>query len=137
MRNLGEGGALLLAAMASCAGASPPPPRAMSYADLVSLFADWRELQKPRLVDGVPDYTPAAMAAQHRALAGYQQKLAAIVPGDWPVAQQADYHVVRAEMNALDFDHRVLRRASRGGKSGAPVRAGGERAALPRRPQPQ
>ncbi|TMB14126.1 MAG: DUF885 domain-containing protein, partial [Deltaproteobacteria bacterium] len=67
----------------------------MKYADLISLFADWRQFQKPRLVDGVPDYTPAAMAAQHRALAGYQQRLAAIDPRDWPVAQQADYHAVR------------------------------------------
>jgi len=101
--------ALLLAALGSCAGASPSPARSMKYAHLISLFTDWREFQKPKLVDGVPDYTPAAMAAQQRALAGYQQRLAAIDPRDWPVAQQADYHAVRAEMNGLDFDHRVLR----------------------------
>lgn len=101
--------AVLLAVLGSCAGASPSSARSMKYADLISLFADWRQFQKPRLVDGVPDYTPAAMAAQHRALAGYQQRLAAIDPRDWPVAQQADYHAVRAEMNGLDFDHRVLR----------------------------
>src|SRR5438876_7111933 len=100
---------LLLAALGSCAGASPSPARSMKYADLISLLAGWREFQKPKLVDGVPDYTPAAMAAQQRALAGYQQRLAAIDPRDWPVAQQADYHAVRAEMNGLDFDHRVLR----------------------------
>src|SRR5438309_4989480 len=101
--------ALLLAALGSCAGASPSPARSMKYAHLISLFTDWREFQKPKLVDVVPDYTPAAMAAQQRALAGYQQRLAAIDPRDWPVAQQADYHAVRAEMNGLDFDHRVLR----------------------------
>jgi hypothetical protein len=28
---------------------------------------------------------------------------------DWPVEQQADWHVVRAEMNGFDFNHRVLR----------------------------
>src|SRR5256886_3192187 len=100
---------VLLAVLSSCAGASPSLARSMKYADLISLFADWRQFQKPRLVDGVPDYTPAAMAAQHRALAGYQQRLAAIDPRDWPVAQQADYHAVRARMNGLDFDHRVLR----------------------------
>src|SRR2546427_4061035 len=101
--------AVLLAVLGSCAGASPSSARSMKYADLISLFTDWRQFQKPRLVDGVPDYTPAAMAAQHRALARYQQRLAAIDPRDWPVAQQADYHAVRAEMNGLDFDHRVLR----------------------------
>ena len=30
-------------------------------------------------------------------------------PAAWPVAQQVDYRLVRAEMNGLDFDHRVLR----------------------------
>ena len=33
------------------------------YEDLVALFEEWREFQKPRVVDGVPDYTAAAMAA--------------------------------------------------------------------------
>lgn len=30
-------------------------------------------------------------------------------PSGWPVARQVDYHLVRAEMNGLDFNHRVLR----------------------------
>jgi hypothetical protein len=80
-----------------------------SYADLVSLFADWRAFQKPKVVDGVPDYTAAAMAAQQRDLAAYQRRLAAIKTDGWPVSQQVDWHIVRAEMNGLDFDHRVLR----------------------------
>jgi hypothetical protein len=75
----------------------------------VSLFADWRAFQKPKLVDGVPDYTAPAMAAQHREFARYRQRLAAIDPGGWPVNQQVDWHLVRAEMNGLEFDHRVLR----------------------------
>ncbi len=78
------------------------------YEDLVALFGDWRGFQRPALANGVPDYTAAAMAAQHRALAGYQARLAAIGPSGWPIAQQADYHIVRAEMHGLDFDHRVL-----------------------------
>ena len=78
------------------------------YEDLVALFGDWRGFQRPALANGVPDYTAAAMAAQHRALAAYQSRLAAIDPSGWPIAQQADYHIVRAEMHGLDFDHRVL-----------------------------
>ena len=34
------------------------------HADLVTLFHEWREFQKPVFRDGVPDYTPAAMAEQ-------------------------------------------------------------------------
>ena len=33
-----------------------------SYEDLVALFEEWREFEKPELVDGVYDYTAAAMA---------------------------------------------------------------------------
>jgi hypothetical protein len=84
-----------------------------TYEDLVKLFEDWREFQKPVIVEGVPDYTADAMAKQHLDLKGYQDRLAAIDPGSWPVAQQVDYHIVRAEMNGLDFDHRVLKPWSR------------------------
>jgi hypothetical protein len=83
------------------------------YEDLVKLFEEWREFQKPEIVEGVPDYTAAAMARQHRELKVYQSRLAAIDTSPWPVAQQVDYHIVRAEMNGLDFDHRVLRPWSR------------------------
>ena len=101
---------LILAAAPSGAATDAPTaaPRSTRYEDLVSLFSDWRAFQKPKVVDGVPDYTPAAMAAQKRDLASYQRRLAAIDPSGWPISQQADWHVVRAEMNGLDFDHRVL-----------------------------
>jgi uncharacterized protein (DUF885 family) len=49
------------------------------------------------------------MSAQHRELATWQQRLAALAPSAWPIPQQVDFHIVRAEMNGLDFDHRVLR----------------------------
>jgi hypothetical protein len=83
------------------------------YDDLVKLFEEWREFQKPEIVGEVPDYTAQAMAAQHIELKDYQARLAAIDPSSWPTSQQVDYHLVRAEMNGLDFDHRVLRPWSR------------------------
>ena len=79
------------------------------HADLVALFTEWRAFQTPKLVDGVPDYTAPAMAAQQRELAGYQRRLAGIDANGWTAGQQVDWHIVRAEMNGLDFDHRVLR----------------------------
>lgn len=94
-----------------CAGrdATGPAPTSTRHDDLVALFTDWRAFQRPTVVDGVPDYTAAAMAAQHRELGTYQRRLAAIDPSGWPIPQQVDYHIVRAEMNGLDFDQRVLR----------------------------
>jgi hypothetical protein len=83
------------------------------YEDLVKLFKEWREFQKPELNDGVPNYTASAMEEQRYGLQEFQHRLAAIDPSSWPISQQADYHIVRAEMNGLDFDHRVLRPWSR------------------------
>ena len=77
------------------------------------LFEEWREFQKPPFKDGVPDYTPGAMARQQQELRGFQDRLAAIDTKTWPVAQRIDWRLVRAEMNGLDFDHRVLRPWSR------------------------
>jgi hypothetical protein len=84
-----------------------------NYEDLVKLFGQWREFQKPEIVDGVPDYTAAAMERQRLGLKDYQNRLGAIDSSSWPISQQVDYHIVRAEMNGLDFDHRVLRPWSR------------------------
>jgi hypothetical protein len=49
------------------------------------------------------------MERQRRDLAAYQSRLAAIDPSGWPIPQKVDYHLVRAEMNGLEFDHRVLK----------------------------
>src|SRR6185369_323569 len=88
-------------------GARPTAPS--RYDDLVQLFTAWRAFQQPKLANGVPDYSPVAMAAQRRDLATYRQRLAALDTAGWPTHAQVDYHIVRAEMNGLDFDHRVLR----------------------------
>src|SRR5687767_4713505 len=65
---------------ANATGATADSARATStrYEDLLALFTEWRTFQRPTLKDGVPDYTPSAMTAQHKALAGYQARLAAI-----------------------------------------------------------
>ncbi|MEO8452144.1 MAG: hypothetical protein ABI647_20300, partial [Gemmatimonadota bacterium] len=90
-----------------CTGgtAERPAPR---YQDLSALFQEWRRFQQPKLVEGVPDYSPAAMAAQRQELAVMQERLAAIDTAGWSIPQQVDYRIVKAEMNGLDFDHRVL-----------------------------
>lgn len=102
---------LLVTAALGARGHGPAPAgphRTGRYEELVSLFRNWRSFQKPKLVDGVPDYTAASMAAQQKELEAYRRRLAAIDPSGWSVPEQVDYNVVRAEMNGLDFDHRVL-----------------------------
>ena len=60
------------------------------------------------LRDGAPDYTAATFQRRHGELAAWQARLAAIAPESWPIAQQVDYQIVRAEMNGFDFYVRVL-----------------------------
>ena len=97
---------LLLAVVLLFVGA--PHAASSRYEDLIALFAQWRAFQQPARVNGVPDYSAAAMASQRKGLAEFVRRLAAIDPTGWPIPQQVDYYVVRAEMNGLDFDHRVL-----------------------------
>lgn len=88
--------------------ATPVAARSTRYEDLTTLFGEWRSFQQPKRVDGAPDYSAAAMAAQARDRTGFTNRLAAIDPTSWPIPQQVDYYVVRAEMHGRDFDHRVL-----------------------------
>lgn len=79
------------------------------YATLVQLFEQWREFEHPLMQGDVADYGPTAMAAKAAALPAWQKKLAAIDTQGWPIAQLNDYKLVRAEMNGLDFNLRILR----------------------------
>jgi Bacterial protein of unknown function (DUF885) len=85
------------------------PANAKPYSDLLTLFSEWRAFQRPQLTGGVPDYRPAAMEAQRKALPAWQARLNDLDPSGWTVPQQVDLRLVRAEMSGLDFDHRVLR----------------------------
>jgi hypothetical protein len=100
---------ICLLPLAACSVPSSQVLGSSRYEDLTALFAEWRAFQAPGLVDGVPDYSAAAMEVQHRDLARYQARLGAIDRTGWPAAREVDYQLVRAEMSGLDFDHRVLR----------------------------
>jgi len=78
------------------------------YRDLVTLHEEFRAFVPPRVVDGVPDHTPAAMQAQHAALSEFMARLEAIDDSAWPIEQRVDYMIVLAEMRGVDFEHRVL-----------------------------
>ena len=105
--------AALAAALPLWIACSPGEPAQVGapgrYEDLEILFADWREFESPDFVAGVPDYSEGTMALQHALLPTMRARLNALDTGDWPVARQIDWHLVRAEMNGLDFDHRVRR----------------------------
>ena len=79
-----------------------------TYDDLLQLFADWRAFESPPLLDGAPDYTADRFAAREPEFAALRGRLDSFAIDDWPVPRQVDWHLVRAEMNGYDFNHRVL-----------------------------
>ena len=76
--------------------------------ELVRLFKEFREFSQEDYRGDLSDYA-SAMENKARNLRDFQQRLATIDIGSWPVADQVDYHLVRAEMNGLEFELRVLR----------------------------
>jgi len=97
----------LVLLLAGCA--TPPPPPSTDYEDLLRLFGEWRAFEQPPLREGAPDYTAARLARAHAAGRDYLARLEAIDPSGWPVEQQVDWQLVRAELNGFDFNCRVLR----------------------------
>ena len=99
--------ALLLGAMS--AGSAIAASDADGYPALVELFQQWREFEHPVMKNNVPDYSASAMAAKAAELPRWRKQLDEIDPKSWPIEEQNDYKLVKAEMNGLDFDLRVLR----------------------------
>jgi hypothetical protein len=99
---------MVLTATSSVA-AMPAGSAPSDYAALVKLFEQWRAFERPAMHGEVPDYGAGAMAAKAAALPAWRARLDAIDTTSWPIAQQTDYKLVKAEMNGLDFNLRVLR----------------------------
>lgn len=78
--------------------------------DLIALFNDWRNFEHPpTTADGAPDYTAETFSIRYQTFKGYQERLNAFNIETWPVPNQVDWHVIRAEMNGFDFNHRILK----------------------------
>lgn len=100
---------LSFAAPLAAAPAAVAAPSQTTHSELVQLFADWRAFNHPTIVHGRPDYGAAAMAARAARLPAFRRRLASIDRQGWTASQLGDYRLVEAEMNGLDFYHRVLR----------------------------
>ena len=100
----------LAGALVSAATTAAGPAQRKARTTICSRCSgDWQKLEQPTLLEGAPDYTAAAIAKRQAGLAQYQARLAAIDDSAWPLEQKIDYELVRAQMNGLDFDIRVLR----------------------------
>ena len=102
---------LLFLLLLSCQAEKEQPPTTTSgsYQNLVTLFREWRAFETPPLREGAPDYTAETFEKRWPAFKEIQARLLAIDYSGWPVEQQVDRHIVWAEMNGYDFNHRVLK----------------------------
>ena len=94
----------------SCSKPETAPAKSYkSYDELITLFKEWHEFVKPKMNNGVPDYSKEAMAKQHAELPEWQKRLNSFDTTGWAIPQQVDWYLIYAEMNGLDFEHRVVR----------------------------
>ena len=93
----------------ACSSPQPPkkPTSGNTYEGLVQFFNEWRGFQAPKMVNGIPDYSVGAMKKQHAELINWQDRLNAFDTTGWPIKHQVEWYLIWAEMNGLDFDHRV------------------------------
>jgi len=66
------------------------------HGELLQLFEDWREFESPPLLDGAPDYTAEQFASRYEGFLALRNRLHRLDPGDWPIPQQVDWHVVQS-----------------------------------------
>ena len=79
-----------------------------NHDDLIQLFSDWRTFESPPMLNGAPDYSSKGFERRHDDYLHLRQRLDAFSIDEWPVPEQVDWHLVRAEMNGYDFNRRVL-----------------------------
>lgn len=84
-----------------------------TYPQLLSLFAEWRTFEEPPRVNGIPDYRPATNARRLAALTTMQRRLRAIDTSGWRIPEQVDWHLVRAEMNGMQYQLTILKSFAR------------------------
>ena len=85
------------------------PASTSGHDALIKLFAQWRQFETPPLLEGAPDYRAETFDARYEQFKKIKDRLHAMDTTGWSVPEQIDWHIVRAEMNGFDFNHRVLK----------------------------
>ena len=80
-----------------------------SYSQLLALGKELRQLERTTLPNGVPDYRIQTINNIYQKLLLYKNKHAKIDTSGWSLENRVDYVLVKAEMNALEFNCRILK----------------------------
>jgi len=80
-----------------------------SRPELVHLFNDWRSFEAPPLKNGAPDYSQSTFDQRWSSFLVLKSNLEAMPKDEWSISQQADWHILWAEMNGYIFNYKVLK----------------------------
>ena len=80
-----------------------------AYQDLVTLFHEWRDFEKPPFKEGAPDYTMTTFKKRWPQFLAFHKKLMAFDTTGWPTSEQIDWHILKAEMNGYQFNQEILK----------------------------
>ena len=80
-----------------------------TYQTLLQLCKELRVLERPGLPDGVPDYRSQTIIKTQQILQQFMNRWSKIDTSGWALEQKVDYVLLRAEMNALDYNCRILK----------------------------
>ena len=88
---------------------SHPLHAADKHQELLSLFAQWRSFEVPPMHKGAPDYREQTFKNRYPAFETLKQRLHSFDKENWSVSNKVDWHILLAEMNGFDFNHRILK----------------------------
>jgi len=80
-----------------------------TYQSVLKLFNELRLLERTSLPNGAPDYRSATIIKTQHSLLQYKNRLQKIDTVGWAVEQKVDFVLLHAEMNALDYNCRILK----------------------------
>lgn len=79
------------------------------YANLETLFKDWREFESPPWFQGAPDYRERTFDSRRKDFDLLRQRLQQIDQSAFSVPQKVDWMIVWAELNGYDFNQKILK----------------------------
>ena len=80
-----------------------------TYQSLLQLFKELTLLEHTSLPNGVPDYSKQTILKSQQTLQQYKSQLSKIDTIGWSLDQKVDFVLLLAEMNAMDFNCRILK----------------------------
>ncbi len=104
---------VLLLVAATCTGTAASQSGQSPRDDLAQIFAAAQGLRQPMVVNGIPDFSAAAIDGQKAELFDLRARFDALDPAGWPMPDKVDYLLVRSELDMLDYGLHVYRATSR------------------------